>query len=140
MRFPTAPTKKAQPLVSLRVPKIERAPTNSNGNPKKSRSQSQATSQAVSIPTAAQQPEILSQQLKTITELQKKVCDLENELKLSKLSFMTLASSHKESQESLSKKSRKAGHKEILSELEDLWRSEHFCLELLYGLILSFLA
>ena len=68
-----------------------------------------------------------------ISLLQGKVFQLNKELAESRQhAQFLLEGAQRDLQEQLNR-ARAEGHKEMLSELEALWRSEHFALELLYG-------
>ena len=65
--------------------------------------------------------------------LKAKASRLENELNESRIHARLVEESVLNIRNDQLDRAREQGHGEVLSELEALWRSEHFCTELLYG-------
>ena len=63
-----------------------------------------------------------------------KATRLETELKYSRLHAKFVQESVLDLKEQALERARERGHTEALEEIETLWRSQHFCTELLYGI------
>ena len=77
--------------------------------------------------------ELIQTQVQTISQLERQIAELQSKLDLSRRAFDNLVADRDEDLTKAHDTGRAMGHGEVLSELEDLWRSQHFCLELLYG-------
>ena len=86
-------------------------------------------------PDPAPDTRLLDHLRNEISMLKAKASRLENELKDSRLHAKFVEESILEIRKEEHDRAREQGHGEVLSEVEALWRSEHFCTELLYGII-----
>ena len=77
--------------------------------------------------------DLFQAQMQTIKQLQRSITDLQSKLDLSRRAFDNLLADRDIELTKAHDSGRAKGHAEVLNELEDLWRSQHFCLELLYG-------